>query len=94
MNNNNNNNNKLFVSNLSYKTTESDLESLFAQSGSVVKTHIATDRATGQQRGFGFIEMSTAQEAESAIKQLHGHNLQGREISVVVSQPKPRSSDY
>ncbi len=87
-------NNKLFVSNLSYKTTETELANLFAQSGSVVKTHIATDRQTGQQRGFGFIEMSTAEEAESAIQQLHGHNLQGREISVVVSQPKPRSSDY
>jgi len=87
-------NNKLFVSNLSYKTTETELANLFAQSGNVLKTHIATDRETGKQRGFGFIEMSTQQEAESAIQQLHGHNLLGREISVVVSQPKPKSFDY
>ncbi len=87
-------NNKLFVSNLSYKTTEAELADLFAQTGTVVKAQIAMDRQTGQQRGFGFIEMSTPQEAGTAIEKLHGHNLAGREISVVVSQPKPKSFDY
>ncbi len=87
-------NNKLFVSNLSYRTTETELANLFGQSGTVVKAQIATDRQTGQQRGFGFIEMSTPQEAGAAIESLHGYNLGGREISVVISQPKPKSFDY
>ena len=87
-------NNKLFVSNLSYKITEPELATLFAQSGTVVKAHIATDRQTGQQRGFAFVEMSTQAEAESAIQDLNGHNLLGRDISVVVSQPKPKAFGY
>jgi cold-inducible RNA-binding protein len=87
-------NNKLFVSNISFKTTETELADFFAQSGSVVKAHIATDRQTGQQRGFAFVEMSTAQEADSAIKELNGQNLGGRDVSVVISQPKPRAFGY
>ena len=87
-------NNKLFVSNLSFKTTESELADFFSQSGSVLKAHIATDRQTGQQRGFGFIEMATSNEAEAAINELHGQNLMGRDVSVVISQPKPKSFGY
>ena len=88
------NNNKLFVSNISFKTSETDLADFFAQSGSVVNAHIATDRTTGQQRGFGFVEMASAKEADSAIQQLNGQNLMGRDVSVVMSQPKPRPMGY
>ena len=86
-------NNKLFVGNLAYRVSEEELGSLFAESGSVVSTHIATDRATGKQRGFGFVEMSTTAEAEAAIKSLNGYMLQGRQLSVTISQPKPRGND-
>lgn len=86
-------NNKLFVGNLAYRVSEDELTELFQQKGAVVSTHIATDRATGKQRGFGFVEMSTQTEAESAIKDLNGFSLQGRPISVSVSQPKPRGNN-
>ncbi len=86
-------NNKLFVGNLAYRVSEQELGDLFSQQGSVVSTHIATDRVTGKQRGFGFVEMSSSAEAENAIKGLNGFALQGRPISVTVSQPKPRGND-
>ncbi len=85
-------NNKLFVGNLAYKVTEEELQELFAQSGEVVSTTIVTDRHTGQKRGFGFVEMSTQAGAESAIKTLNGFELQGRQIAVSISQPKPKSN--
>jgi RNA recognition motif-containing protein len=88
------NNNKLFVSNISFKTSETELADFFAQSGSVLKAHIATDRQTGQQRGFAFVEMSSDEEANSAIKELNGLSLGGRDVSVVMSQPKPRAFGY
>lgn len=85
--------NKLFVGNLAYRVSEEELGELFAQTGSVVSTHIAMDRVTGKQRGFGFVEMSTQAEAEAAIKEFNGHMLQGRPMSVSISQPKPRGSN-
>lgn len=85
--------NKLFVGNLAYRVSEEELGELFAQTGSVVSTHIAMDRDTGKQRGFGFVEMSTQSEAEAAIKEFNGHMLQGRPLSVSISQPKPRGSN-
>jgi cold-inducible RNA-binding protein len=83
-------NNKLFVGNLSYKVTQEELEALFSQSGQVVSTTIAEDRYTGKKRGFGFVEMGSQADAESAIKALNGFNFQGRDLSVSVSQPKPK----
>ncbi len=83
-------NNKLFIGNLSYKATEEDLTELFAQSGSIVSVTVATDRHTGQKRGFGFVEMSSQAEAEAAIKSWNGHDLHGRQIAVSISQPKPK----
>jgi len=85
-------NNKLFVGNLAYKVTEGDLETLFAASGKVVSITIPTDRHTGQKRGFGFVEMGSQAEAESAIKALNGFDLQGRALAVSISRPKERSS--
>lgn len=85
-------NNKLFIGNLSYKATEEDLNELFAQSGEVVSVSVATDRHTGQKRGFAFVEMSSQAEAETAIKSWNGRDLHGRQIAVSISQPKPKTA--
>ncbi len=73
---------KLFVGNLSFDTTTADLEALFAQIGTCESAAVITDRATGRSRGFGFVEMSSASEAQKAISDLNGHELQGRTINV------------
>ncbi len=82
-------NNKLFVGNLPYSTSDGELQELFAQFGDVVSCNVAKDRETGKPRGFGFVEMQSQEQAEAAIKGLNGHTLGNRQISVVVSQPKP-----
>src|SRR2546429_589034 len=73
---------KLFVGNLSFDTTSADLEALFSQAGTCESASVITDRATGRSRGFGFVEMSSASEAERAITELNGHELQGRKLNV------------
>ena len=73
---------KLFVGNLSFDTTTADLEALFSQIGTCESAAVITDRATGRSRGFGFVEMSSASEAQKAIADLNGHELQGRTINV------------
>ena len=73
---------KLYVGNLAFAVTSADLESLFAQVGTCESASVITDRATGRSRGFGFVEMSSAGEAEKAIAELNGRDLQGRQISV------------
>ena len=83
-------NNKLFVGNLSFKTTQAELQELFAQYGEVVSVSIPQDRETGRQRGFAFVEMANQADAEAAIKGLNGREVGGRQIAVNVSQPKPR----
>ncbi len=80
---------KLFVGNLSFSTTSADLESLFAQAGTCESASVITDRATGRSRGFGFVEMSSASEAETAISTLNGTELQGRKLNV--SEARERS---
>jgi RNA recognition motif-containing protein len=80
---------KLFVGNLSFDTTGQDLESLFSQVGTCESATVITDRATGRSRGFGFVEMSSASEAEKAIAALNGHELHGRKLSV--SEARERS---
>src|SRR5438477_384278 len=72
---------KLFVGNLSFDTTSADLEALFSQAGTCESAAVITDRATGRSRGFGFVEMSSASEAERAITELNGHELQGRKAT-------------
>jgi RNA recognition motif-containing protein len=81
---------KIFVGNLSFNTTNQDLESLFGGIGTCESASVVTDRATGRSRGFGFVEMSSADEAQRAIEQLNGKDLQGRSINV--SEAKERSS--
>ena len=80
--------NKLFVGNLSFDTTENDLQDAFAAHGTVVETNLMMDRTTGRPRGFGFITMSTAEEAQKAIDGLNGKALDGRNLTVNVAKPR------
>jgi RNA recognition motif-containing protein len=73
---------RLYVGNLSYSITELDLRELFAPLGTVTDAKIITDRETGRPRGFGFIEMSTDEEAKKAIEELNGRDVQGRQVAV------------
>ena len=81
-------NNKLFVGNLSFDTTENDLQSAFAAHGTVVEAHLPTDRVSGRPRGFAFVTMSTGEEAQAAMGALNGAELAGR--SLTVNEAKPR----
>jgi cold-inducible RNA-binding protein len=78
----------IFVGNLSFRTTEDEVRSLFAAYGSVDRVNLITDRDTGQARGFGFVEMSNDGEAERAIAELNGRELGGRAINVNEARPK------
>jgi cold-inducible RNA-binding protein len=79
----------IFVGNLSYQTTQEDLHAAFAQYGNVERVNIVTDRDTGQPRGFAFVEMTEKRDAETAIAQLNGAELNGRAINVNEARPKP-----
>ncbi|MGO9477776.1 MAG: RNA recognition motif domain-containing protein [Limisphaerales bacterium] len=79
---------KLFVGNLSFNTTENDLQDAFAAHGTVVEANLMTDRVTGRPRGFGFITMGTAEEAQKAIAALNGSQLGGRALTVNVAKPR------
>jgi cold-inducible RNA-binding protein len=81
---------KLFVGNLSFNTTTADLEDLFSQVGTVATVNVITDKFTGKSRGFGFVEMADAEEAQRAIERFHGHELQGRALTV--NEAKPQES--
>ena len=78
---------KLYVGNLSFQTTESDLDDLFAQAGEVESVRIITDRDTGRSRGFGFVEMSE-ENAEKAISQFNGTELDGRALTINEARPR------
>jgi cold-inducible RNA-binding protein len=87
----------LFIGNLSFQTTESDLRSLFEPFGQLTRVHMATDRETGRARGFAFIEMTNDDEAAKAITALDGNDFGGRNIKVNEARPKtdrpaPRST--
>jgi cold-inducible RNA-binding protein len=84
-------NTKLFVGNLSFKTTEAQLEEAFSKSGKVVSVAIPTDRETGRKRGFGFVEMETAEDADKACQEYNGQELDGRQIVVNPSRPRESS---
>src|SRR6185369_12864630 len=80
--------NKLFVGNLSFNTTENDLNDAFAAHGTVVEANLMMDRTTGRPRGFGFITMSTPEEAQKAIEALNGKSVDGRALTVNVARPR------
>jgi len=79
----------IFVGNLSYQTTQDDLYAAFAHYGAVERVNIVTDRDTGQPRGFAFVEMTESRDAETAISQLNGAELNGRALNVNQARPKP-----
>src|SRR3954463_11028932 len=79
---------KLYVGNLSYNTTSSDLEQLFAQHGSVQSAEVISDRETGRSKGFGFVQMGTDEEAQAAISALNGQEHDGRALTVNEAKPK------
>ena len=80
--------NKLFVGNLSFNTTENDLQDAFAAHGTVVETNLMMDRVSGRPRGFGFVTMSTAEEAQAAINGLNGASLDNRALTVNAAKPR------
>ena len=80
---------KIFVGNLSFQITESELEATFAQHGVVTDVKLIRDHDTGQLRGFGFVEMSNSTEAMNAINALNGRELHGRAINVTEARPRP-----
>lgn len=83
---------KIYVGGLPYSATESQLNDLFAAHGAVESARVITDKFTGQSRGFGFVEMSTAEEAKAAISALHGTQMDGRTLTVNEAKPQePRS---
>ncbi len=82
------NNNKLFVGNLSFKTTENELQDAFSQFGTVLEANLMMDRMTNRPRGFGFVTMSSDEEAQKAIEGLHGKDVGGRALTVNVARPR------
>ena len=84
--------NKLFVGNLSFETTENDLQDAFAAHGTVVEANLMMDRMSGRPRGFGFVTMSTPEEAQKAIAALNGASIGGRALTVNVAKPREERS--
>ncbi|MCL4787332.1 MAG: RNA-binding protein [Verrucomicrobia bacterium] len=80
--------NKLFVGNLSFNTTENDLQDAFAAFGTVTEANLMMDRSTNRPRGFGFVTMSTDEEAQKAIDGLNGRAIDGRNLTVNVARPR------
>lgn len=80
----------IFVGNLSFQTTQEDLLATFSQFGNVERVNIITDRDSGQPRGFAFVEMTEKRDAETAISQLNGAELNGRAMNVNEARPKPQ----
>ena len=84
--------NKLFVGNLSFSTTENDLNDAFAAFGTVTETNLMMDRMTGRPRGFGFVTMGSADEAQKAIDGMNGKDMDGRALTVNVAKPREERS--
>ena len=83
---------KLYVGNLAYSVSNEDLHELFSQVGQVQSASVIADKFSGQSKGFGFVEMTTAEEASNAISQFDGSELKGRNIKV--NEAKPRESSF
>ncbi len=83
---------KLYVGNLSFKTTNDSLRQLFEQHGSVRSAEVVTDRMTGRSRGFGFVEMDDSGQAQAAIAALNGKNIDGRDLTVNEARPREERS--
>lgn len=83
----------MYVSNLSFHTTDDDLRVLFEQFGPVSSAKVITDKATGRSRGFGFVEMASNDEADKAMKGLNNQEIEGRALSVSIAKEKPARTD-
>jgi RNA recognition motif-containing protein len=79
---------KLYVGNLAFQTSSSDLQELFAQAGTVESASVVEDRDTGRSRGFGFVEMASKEEGEAAISQFNGKEFNGRNLTVNEARPR------
>ena len=79
---------KLYVGNLPYSTVDADLQALFSQAGTVKSAQVIKDRQSGRSKGFGFVEMSSAEEAQSAIPMFHGKDYSGRPLTVNIARPR------
>lgn len=86
--------NKIYVGNLPFNTTNESLSELFSQFGTVESSKIVTDRDTGRSKGFGFVEMSTSDEAQAAIDKLHGTEVGGRNITVNEARPMEKRDNH
>jgi len=80
---------KIYVGNLSYDVSESDLEQAFGEFGEVTSVNILKDKRTGESKGFGFVEMAEVSEGQAAIKEMNGKELQGRELKVDQAKERP-----
>lgn len=87
-------NNNVYVGGLPYATTENQLQELFAAHGSVQSARIITDKLTGRSKGFGFVEMSSAGEAQDAIRALDGKDFEGRNLTVNEARPQERRPPF
>ncbi len=83
----------MYVSNLSFHTTDEDLNTLFSKFGVVSSAKVITDRETGRSRGFGFVDMSSDDESQKAIAGLNQKEIEGRQMSVSVAKEKPKRAD-
>jgi RNA recognition motif-containing protein len=84
--------NKMFVGNVSFNTTQADLQNAFGAHGTVLEVNLLTDRTTGRPRGFGFVTMSTPDEAQKAISALNGTSMDGRALTVNIAKPREERS--
>ena len=80
--------NKLFVGNLSFNTTENDLQDAFAAHSTVTEANLVTDRGTGRSRGFAFVTMSSPEEANKAVEAMNGRSIGGRSLTVNIAKPR------
>jgi cold-inducible RNA-binding protein len=85
---------KVFVGGIAFATTDEGLRDLFAQSGTVVSASVVTDPMSGRSRGFGFVEMATAEEAQKAVTDTNGRELDGRRLNVEIAKPKTNSGGF
>jgi cold-inducible RNA-binding protein len=85
---------KLYVGNLSFETSRNELQTLFAQTGTVTSVNLIEDRETGRSRGFGFIEMSSDEEGAAAIQTLNGQELGGRTLKVNEAKPRENRNGF
>jgi cold-inducible RNA-binding protein len=86
--------NKLYVGNLSFETSSNELQTLFAQAGTVESVSLIEDRETGRSRGFGFVEMSSSEEAATAIQKFDGQEVGGRALRVNAAKPRENRAGF